>query len=472
MKQNIYKILGMAAIALLAQGCFTAKEYTRPEVKAENLYREQAVAQDSASLADISWDKLFTDPMLQQHINAGLQKNFDIRVAMQNIAIANSSLKQSKAAYFPTVNAGADWTHQELSKNSQLGALFSNATGGGRVNVDQYQLTATLGWEADIWGRIRSGKRAANAAYLQSIAANQAVKTEVITNIAAAYYQLLSLDAQLKVAESTLVNRNESIEAIKALKDAGNVNEVGVKQTEAQKYATEIIIEDLKNSIVLMENYISILTGESPHAIARGTFEAQVLNPDVKTGFSASLLKNRPDVIAAEYNMINRFELKNVARAAFYPTLRLTATGGLQTIDIKEWFSVNSLFANVVTGLTQPLFNQRQIRTRYEISEAERMQAYIQFEQALVNAGREVSDALANYNNETKKISIRENQVDALKKAAGYSDELLTYGMVNYLEVLIAKDDALNAELNLIDNRYRQYEAIINLYKALGGGWR
>lgn len=472
MKQNIYKILGMAAIALFAQSCFTAKEYTRPEVKAENLYREQAVAQDSASLADISWDKLFTDPILQQHISTGLQKNFDIRIAMQNITIANSSLRQAKAAYFPTVNAGADWTHQELSKNSQLGALFSSASGGGRVNVDQYQLTATLGWEADIWGRIRSGKRAANAAYLQSIAANQAVKTEVITNIAAAYYQLLSLDAQLKVTEATLVNRNESVDAIKALKDAGTVNEVGVKQTEAQKYATEIIIEDLKNNITLMENYISILTGESPHAIARSTFDAQVLNPEIKTGFSASLLKNRPDVVAAEYEMINRFELKNVARAAFYPTLRLTATGGLQTIDIKEWFSVNSIFANIVTGIAQPIFNQRQIRTRYEIAEAERMQAYIQFEQALVNAGREVSDALANYNNETKKITIRENQVDALKKAAGYSDELLTYGMVNYLEVLVAKDDALNAELSLIDNRYRQFEAIINLYKALGGGWR
>lgn len=472
MKQIVYRILGVAAIALIAQSCFTAKEYSRPEVKAENLYREQAVAQDSSSLADISWDKLFTDPQLQQHINAGLQKNFDIRVAMQNITIANSSLKQAKSVYFPTINAGADWTHQELSKNSQLGALFSGASGGGRVNVDQYQLTATLGWEADIWGRIRSGKRAANAAYLQSIAANQAVKTQVITNIAAAYYQLLSLDAQLKVSENTLINRNESIDAIKAMKDAGNVSEVGVKQTEAQKYATEIIIEDLKNSITLMENYISLLTGESPHAIARSTFEAQVLNPDIKTGFSASLLKNRPDVIAAEYNMINRFEMKNVARAAFYPTLKLTATGGLQTIDIKEWFSVNSIFANVVTGLTQPLFNQRQIRTRYEISEAERMQAYIQFEQALVNASREVSDALANYNNETKKISIRENQVDALKKASGYSDELLTYGMVNYLEVLVAKNDALNAELSLIDNKYRQYEAIINLYKALGGGWR
>ncbi|RZJ54597.1 MAG: TolC family protein, partial [Flavobacterium sp.] len=162
----------------------------------------------------------------------------------------------------------------------------------------------------------------------------------------------------------------------------------------------------------------------------------------------------------------------NVARSNFYPSFKITATGGLQSIDLKEWFSVNSLFANVLTGLTQPLFNQRQIRTRYEINKAYQEQAYVEFEQSLVDASREVSDALARYNNETKKLAIREKQVDALKKAADYSDELLDYGLVNYLEVLTAKDNALNSELNLIDNRYRQFEAVIDLYKALGGGWR
>lgn len=467
-----YKIFILVAAGFLAQSCFVAKDYKRPDVKAENLYRTEVVAQDSSSLADVSWDKLFTDPILQQHIKKGLQNNFDIRVAIQNINIAQSGLRQAKSGYFPTVNLGADWTHQELSKNSQLGALFSNQTGGGRVNVDQYQLTANLGWEADIWGRIRSTKRAANASYLQTVAANQAVTTQVITDIASAYYQLMSLDAQLKLAEETLNNRNESIEIIKALKEAGNVNEVGVKQTEAQMYSTELIIEDLKNNIVLLENFMSILLGEAPHAIERSTFDSQMLNPEIRLGFSASLLRNRPDVVAAEYNFINTFELTNVARSNFYPTLRITATGGLQSIDLKEWFSANSLFANIVTGLTQPLFNQRQIRSRHEIAKAQQEQAYVQFEQSLVNASREVSDALAQYNNETTKLSIREKQVEALTAAAGFSDELLEYGMVNYLEVLTAKDSALNSQLNLIDNRYRQYEAIITLYRALGGGWR
>lgn len=465
MKFNIYRIIALAAIGLLMQSCFVAKDYERPDIKAENLYRTEVMAQDSTSLADVAWNDLFTDPILQQHIEKGLQNNFDIRVAIQNITAANAYLKQAKAGYLPTLSATASLTHQELARNSQFGSFFNGA-------IDQYQLSGTLSWEADIWGKIRSNKRAANASYLQTIAANQAVKTRVITDIANIYYQLLSLDAQLKVAEESVINRDESVEAIKALKEAGNVNEVGVKQTEAQKYATELIVQDLKTNIILLENTMSILLGEAPKSIERGTLEEQVLNPEIKLGYSASLLSNRPDVIAAEYAFINAFELTNVARTNFYPQLTLTATGGLQSIDVKEWFSTNSLFANIVGGLTQPIFNQRQIRTRYEVAQATQEQAYVQFEQTIVNAGKEVSDALAQYNNETTKLEIRENQVEALKTAAGYSDELLEYGLVNYLEVLTAKDNALSSELNLIDNKYRQYLAIINLYKALGGGWK
>lgn len=470
MKNKIYKVAAVVVLGTVMQSCFVAKKYDRPELKTENLYRTEVVATDTTSMADIAWDKVFTDPTLQGHIKTGLQNNLDIRIAIQNIVAAEATMKQGKAGYFPTLSAGADWTHQELSKNSQLGALFS--AGGGRTNVDQYQLTGTLGWEADIWGKIRSNKRATNAAYLQTIAANQAVKTELIANIASTYYQLLSVDAQIKLAEETLINRNESIETIVALKDAGNVNEVGVKQTEAQKYATEIIIADLKNSVIVLENTMSILLGQAPGKIARSTFEEQTMQPEITLGVPATLLRNRPDVIAAEYNLISLFEQTNVARSNFYPTLKLTATGGLQTVDIKEWFSANSLFANVVTGLTQPIFNGRQIRTRFEVAKANQEQAYLQFEQALLNAGNEVSNALAQYNNETTKLEIRGKQVDALRKAADYSDELLTYGLVNYLEVLTAKDNALNTELNLIDNKYQQYNAVIELYRALGGGWR
>lgn len=466
MKNKIYKIGLLVFAAAVMQSCFVAKKYERPELKTEDLYRTEVVSADSTSLANVSWDKIFTDPILQDYIKKGLQNNLDIRIAIQNIVAAEATMKQGKAGYFPTLSGNADWTHQQLSKNSQLGAFLQDRS------TDQYQLTGTLSWEADIWGKIRSNKRAANAAYLQSIAANQAVKTQLIASIASTYYQLLSLDAQIKVAEESLINRNESIETIIALKDAGNVNEVGVKQTEAQKYATEIIIADLKNNVIILENALNNLLGEGSKKIARGTFESQVMQPEITLGVPATLLRNRPDVIAAEYNLISTFEQTNVARSNFYPTLKVTATGGFQSIDLQQWFSANSFFSNVVTGLTQPIFNQRQIRTRFEVAKANQEKAYLQFEQSLLTAGKEVSDALAQYNNETAKITIREKQVDALKKAADYSDELLTYGLVNYLEVLTAKDNALNTELNLIDNKYRQYNAIIQLYRALGGGWQ
>ncbi|NRT14704.1 NodT family efflux transporter outer membrane factor (OMF) lipoprotein [Flavobacterium sp. 28A] len=466
MKNKIYKVTLLVVTATVMQSCFVAKDYKRPELKTENLYRNEVVSSDTASLANVSWDKLFTDPLLQEYINKGLKNNLDIRIAMQNLAAAKSTMLQGKAGYLPTLSASTDWTHNKISKNSQSGSFLSD------LNTDQYQLYGSLSWEADIWGKIRSNKRAANAAFLQTGAANQAIKTELIAGIATTYYQLLSVDAQIKVAEKTLINRNQSVETIIALKKAGNVTEVGVKQTEAQKYATEIIIADLKNSAIVLENTMSALLGEASGKIERSTFESQNMQPAITLGVPANLLRNRPDVIAAEYNLITNFEMTNVAKSGFYPTLKVTATGGLQSIDLKEWFSANSLFANVITGLTQPLLNQRQVRTKYEVAQANQEKAYLQFEKSLLTAGKEVSNALAQYNNETYKITVREKQAAALTKASSFSDELLNYGLANYLEVLTAKDAALDAELSLVDNKFQQYKAIIQLYKALGGGWQ
>lgn len=466
MKNKIYKIALLVLSAALLQSCFVAKDYKRPEVKTDHLYRSETTASDTNSLANVSWDKIFTDPILQAYIKKGLENNYNIRIAMQNLVAAEATMKQGKAGYFPSFSVATNWTHIKTSKNSQTGSFLRN------LNTDQYQINGNLSWEADIWGKIRSNKRAANAAYLQTTAANQAIKTELIANIAATYYQLLSVDEQIKVAEETLINRNKSVETILQLKKSGSVTEVGVKQTEAQKYATEIIIADLKNSVIILENTLSTLLGEPSAKIERSTFDAQKLQPAVTLGVPTQLLRNRPDVIAAEYNLISNFELTNVAKSNFYPSLTVTATGGLQSIDLKEWFSANSIFANVVTGLTQPIFNQRQIKTRYEVTKANQEKAFLQFEQSLLTAGKEVSDALAQYNNETKKIAIREKQAEVLTKAASYSDELLTYGLANYLEVLTSKNDALNAKLSLVDNKFQQYKAIIQLYKALGGGWQ
>ncbi|MDY0089567.1 MAG: efflux transporter outer membrane subunit [Flavobacteriaceae bacterium] len=460
--KNIKYIVVLSS-TLVLQSCFVAKNYEKPELDTDDLYRTEVVAKDTTSMADMSWEELFKDPILQNYIRKGLQNNFDIRIAMQNIVAAEANLKQKKAGYLPSLNANGNWTHQEISGNSQFGAMFSN--------LDQYQLAANLSWEADIWGKIRSNKRAANAGYLQTIAANQAVKTQVITGIASMYYQLLALDSQLEIAQQTLENRNKSVETIQALKEAGQVTEVAVKQTEAQKFSTEIIVEDLKYNITILENSLSILLGETSQAIERSTFEQQELNPEIKTGVPANLLSRRPDLIAAEYGLVNAFELVNVSRSQFYPSLTITATGGFQSLELKDLIDSGSLFATIVSGLTQPIFNQRQIRTQHEIAKSNQEKALIQFEKALKTAGKEVSDALANYENETNKIEIRTQQVDALKKASDYSEELLAYGLATYLEVLTAQDNALNSELGLIDNRYKQFNAIITLYRALGGGW-
>lgn len=462
--RSITKITLAGLVALSLQACFTAKEYQRPEVKTDALYRVDQPSADSTSLGDMSWDKLFTDPMLQQHIKTGLANNYDVRIAIQSIAAAEANMRQGKQGYLPTLNLGADWTHQILSKNSQLGAFLPDRT------VDQYQFTGNLSWEADIWGKIRSNKRALTANFMRSVAAQQAVQTQLVANIATTYFQLLALDAQLKVVDSTLGNRIKSVEVIGQLKEAGNVTAVGVKQTEAQLYATQLIREDLKNNITLLENSMSLLLGQAPGPIARSSFGQQRIEAEIETGVPALLLRNRPDVIAAEYNLIANFEYQNVARSNFYPTLRLTATGGFQSVDLDQWFSANSLFANIVTGLAQPIFNQRQIRTRYEVAKANRETALLQFEQSLLTAGKEVSDALANYTNETTKLDIRRKQLQSLTDAASFSDELLTYGMANYLEVLTAKDQQLSTELQLIDNQFRQFNAVITLYRALGGG--
>jgi NodT family efflux transporter outer membrane factor (OMF) lipoprotein len=460
-KQHIIKGSLLVFIMVLAQSCFVAKDYEKPVVNTDNLYRTEQIA-DSTSLAKMSWDKIFTDELLQNHISEAIQNNLDMKIALQNMAAAEATMKQGNAGYLPIVNGNATWTHQEISENSQFGRLFSS--------IDQYELSARLSWEADIWGKIRSNKRAVAAKYLESAVARQAVQTELIASVASVYYQLLALDAQINVVNTTLENRNTSVEVIKALKDAGNVNEVAVKQTEAQQYAAQIILEDLKYNVKVLENTFNQLLGKAPNTVARSMFENQQMNAEIKTGLPTFLLSQRPDVMAAELNFRNAFELTNVAKSSFYPSLTLTATGGLQALELKDWFNTKSIFANIITGITQPIFNQRQNKTRLEVAKANQQKAYLQFEKSLLVAGKEVSDALANYENETKKLEIRKKQVEALKNAADYSDELLQYGMVNYLEVLTAKDNALNTEINYIDNKYKQLNAVITLYKALGGG--
>jgi multidrug efflux system outer membrane protein len=464
-KKTIFTLAILPTILFTLQSCFVAKKYVRPDVIDESRYRTDSLSQDSVTLADVSWHELFTDRYLTSYIEKGLENNIDIRIALQQIISAKAYYLQGKAGNLPTLSANGRVTYQELARNSQFGSFFDGA-------ITQYELTGSISWEADIWGKIRSNRRAFEASYLGSVAAHQAVKTELVAGIASAYFQLLAFDEQLRITEQTIKTRESSLQTTKALKDAGNVTEVAVKQTEAQVYSARALAIDIRMNIKLLENTLSILLGETPREIERSTLNDQTLSPELQVGFPVQLLRNRPDVIVAEYRLINAFELSNVAKSNFYPSLNISATGGLQSLELDKLFSVNSLFATVVGSLTQPIINGRRIRTQYEVARSQQEQAYLNFRQSILNASKEVSDALYTFQSAENKILIKSQEFAAYDTATVYSEQLLNSGFANYLEVLTARQNALNSQLDIIQARYNRLNAVIEIYRALGGGWK
>lgn len=465
MNRIIYKGFAAAFIALTLTACAGRKAYERPNVIDEKLFRADQVPADSLSSANVSWRNIFTDATLQGHINKALSNNLDVRVAMQNVASAQAYLKQSKAAFIPTLSVGANYTR---STNS------INATGGlgERTYNNLWDITGAASWEADIWGKLSAQRRASYASYLATVEAQKAVQSEVVATLATAYYQLLMLDEQKKVLEQTIDFRQKSLETTKSLKEAGSTTEVATKQIEALVYNAQAQLVTIGNSIWALENTICMLLGEEPHAIERTTLAEQQFPTEFKQGYAAKLLQNRPDVARAELSLRNAFELTNVARAAFYPTLTLSARGGISSTELDTWISAKSIFANFVAGLAQPILNRRQIRTQYEVQQIAQETALLNFKKAVLSAGKEVSDAMQNFSTQTEFIELKTKEMKAYQEATDYSKQLFDSGMVNYLEVITAEVNRLNAELSVANAQFTRMQYGITLYKALGGGWR
>ncbi|HLW62029.1 MAG TPA: TolC family protein [Flavobacterium sp.] len=463
--KSIYKITFVAIATITLQSCIATKEYQKPAVWENASFNTKEVITDSTSQYAMPWRSVFTDTILQQQIETALENNTDIRAAMENINQAASYLAQGKAGYIPTFSIGANYTHSVNSINTQFGRIL-----GQRQRLDQFDITGNLGWEADIWGKITSRKLANEATYLQTEAAHQAVKTQLIAMVASAYYNLLALDAQKEVAEKTIINRAKSLETNKALKDAGRVTEVAIKQTEAQLLSAQALLLDIENNIKIQENSLSVLQGLFPQTIERSAFEQQKLGISLNDGIGINILNNRPDVMAAEFGFRNAFELTNVAKASFYPTLRLTASGGLQSVEFDKLFDPSSFFASIIGGIAQPILNGRQIRTQYEVSLSNQEKAFLNYKQTVLNASKEISDALYTIENNTKKLVLKKQEANAYSTAVEYSEELLNNGMASYLEVLTATESELNAQLNIITTQYNLWNANIQLYKAMGGG--
>ena len=466
-KYRIFNITLIAAGLFAVQSCFVAKDYNRPEaVVNEANFRTDVIAKDSATVATVSYKQIFTDGQLQALINQGLQNNLDIRSALQNIAVAEAYAKQGKAGYLPTLSVGPKYTFTESSRSTPFGAMMTDRS------QSQYEVSGNLSWEADIWGKIRSNQRASAATYLQTVEAHKAVKTQIVASIANAYYNLLALDEQKIILDKTLINREQSLETTKALKEAGSVTEVAVNQTEAQLYNVKSLLVDVENGIKLNENVLSVLLGSNPQSISRSTLTAQNINSKLSVGVPAQLLENRPDIKAAEFGLMNAFENVNIANASFYPSLTISATGGLQGIDIDKLFSAQSIFATVIGGLTQPLLQQRKIRTQKEVALANQEKALITYKSKILNASKEVSDALYTYDAAVKKADYKQKEYLLYNQAITNSEELLNYGMANYLEVITARDNGLNAELNVVNAKLSSLTSMVDLYRAVGGGWQ
>ncbi|WP_090997746.1 efflux transporter outer membrane subunit [Pedobacter insulae] len=457
-------ILGILTVSLSA--CINQK-YTGPVANANHLYRDQT-STDTTTIAQLPWKNLFTDPILQSLIETGLAQNLDLKQAIERIKIADASLQQSRSALFPSLQGDLSVTDAKQSR----AAL--NFPPGININLETqtYRAQLSTSWEADIWGKLSSAKRSAYASLLQSDAAKRAVQTQLIANIANTYYNLLALDKQLEITLQTIKSRRTNVETMKALKDAAKVTGAAVVQSEANLYAAEVSLPDLKKSIRENENALSVLLANAPSAVNRSSIDQQVPFKELSIGVSAQLLQNRPDVQAAEFAFRASFENTKVAKSYFYPALTLTASGGLSTLQLKDFFS-QSVFYNLVGGLTQPIFARGQNKARLKTAQAQQQIAFYAFQQTLLMSGSEVSNALYAYQTAAEKQETRAKQIASLTKAVDFTQELLRYSSAtNYTDVLTSEQSLLSAQLSGVGDQLQQLQAIVNLYRSLGGGWK
>jgi len=461
-KYSIKYIILIAGLAAVLVSCSTSRQYQRGTVSTDKLFGDTVVT-DSVTMSSQPWSELFTESRLQKLIQEGLDNNPDLQIAVQRVIEAEAYFSQSKAALLPSVSANGKGTYLRNPES-----IYPD----GPREVSTFQLSGEASWEVDLWGKLRSSKRAAYANLLASDAGRKAVQTRLISNIASAYYTLVGLDAKLEITQQTVKNNIDLVETMKVLQGSGRVTGAAVVQSEAVRYAAEVTIPDLEQQIREAENALCLLLGRVPGIIDRGKMEEQTLSSILETGVPAQLLDNRPDVMQAEFAVMSAYELTNNARAYFYPALTLTASTGFVAADLSQLLDPTSFAANVIGGLAQPIFNKRINVTRLKVAKAQQEEALISFRNTLLKAGQEVHNTLGLYESSVQKIALRKLQLEALMKSVDYTKELLTYGSATYTEVLNAQTSLLSAQLNSVNDQLQQLNAVVTLYRALGGGWK
>lgn len=448
--KNIFLIV-LAAISM--SSCSLYKTYQRPQMQVDSLYRD--TPQDTVTMAQMSWRELFTDTKLQTLVEQGLEQNTDLRIAQLRVTEAQATLQTARLAYIPSVAFAPQGTISSFDN--------SKAT-------QSYQLALSANWELDIFGKMTNTKRGAAAAVQQSEAYRQAVQTQLVATISNYYYTLLMLDSQAEISRQTAFNWEENVKTMRAMMQAGMTNEAAVSQATANSIAVKSALLSLEQQINSVENSLSVLLGQSPQAIERGKLSTQEFPSKLYAGVPLQLLSNRPDVRQAEYALAQSFYATNRARAAFYPNISLSGSGGWVNGAGQAIVNPAKLLLSAIGSLTQPIFNKGINTAQLKIAKAQQEEASLTFQQSLFNAGADVNDALVQWQTARKQIVLDAEQIAALEKALKSTKLLMQYGTTTYLEVLTAQQGLLQAQLNQVSNRFNEIQGVINLYHSVGGG--
>lgn len=462
MKINNIVVIGLAALTLSSCKTLYGK-YERPDVNTKGLVRDTAsiadtlAVADTTSFANLPWRSVFTDPHLQELIEKGLKNNPDLLNAALNVDMAQAQLKAAKLSFLPSFTFTPNGTLAGVQDVSGI--------------TKTYTLPINASWNVDLWGKLLSSKRAAQVALLQSKDYQVSVQTNLIANIANMYYTLLMLDKQVEIVNDMEKLTKDTWEIYKLQKDAIlGIRSTAVQSAEANYYSVLTQKEDLLRQIRTTENSLSLVLGESGHTIARGDIDQQNLPTSFSTGVGIQLLNNRADVHAAEMNLASCFYAIETARASFYPALTISATGAFSNSLGNAIVNPGKLLWNAIASLAQPIFQNGKLTAALRVSEAQYKQAYNTWQNSVLSAGNEVSNALVLYNTSAKKSKLEEKQIAALKKNVEDTRELMASAGSNYLQVITAESSLLNAQLSKISDDFSKMQAIVNLYYALGGG--
>ena len=449
-KTAIYIILS----GWMLTGCGTYSRYHRPDLSMENLYSTLPADADTTTLASLSWREMFTDPKLQSLIETGLDRNTDLNVARLRVEAAEAALLTAKLSYLPSLGLNAE----------------GNVSRQDGATAKAYNVGASASWELDIFGNLTAAKRGAAAALQGSRDYRQAVQTQLVATIADSYYTLAMLDAQMAISHRTLENWQTTVRTLEALKKAGQSNEAGVLQAKANVMQLESSLLSIRKSISETENALFAILAMPSHSIARSNLVEAAFPDTVSIGVPLQLLSNRPDVRQAEMELAQAFYTTNAARAAFYPHITLSGTlgwtnngGGIIT-NPGQWL------LNAIGSLTQPLFNRGANIANLKTAQIRQEEAKLLFQHSLLNAGKEVNDALTAWQTAKSQLEINARQVETLCDAVRKTESLMRHSNITYLEVLTAQQSLLEAEVQQLQTRFERIQSVIKLYHALGGG--